>query len=103
MLAAKLQHQNKAPAFQAGPSAPSPSFAELPGDSRPPQELPGSPFKDTSIYSRAEVSEPTSPEPDDIITPSISEMSISDRVPQPSIVSSIGPNDSVRKLVCTRE
>jgi ankyrin repeat protein len=98
MLAAKLQHQNEAPAFQAGPSAPGPSFAELPGDSRPPQELPGSPFKDTSIYSRAEASQPTSPEPDDVITPSVSEMSISDRVPEPSIVSSVGPNDSVSQV-----
>jgi ankyrin repeat protein len=98
MLAAKLQHQNEAPAFQAGPSAPGPVFAELPGDSRPPQELPGSPFKDTSIYSRAEAFEPTSPEPDDVITPSVSEMSISDRVPEPSIVSSVGPNDSVSQV-----
>jgi ankyrin repeat protein len=98
MLAAKLQHQNDSPILHAGPAGPASGFAELPGDSRIPQELPGSGFKDTSIYYKAEVPEPTSPEPDDVITPSISEMSVSDRMPEPSIVSSIGPNDSVSQV-----
>ncbi|CZR63500.1 uncharacterized protein PAC_13397 [Phialocephala subalpina] len=89
MLAAKLQQHAD---LQTAPV--DEPVAKLPGDTQTPQELLASAVINTSIYgtpksSFTSMAEEPASATDDRMAPSVSEMSISDRVPEPSIVSSI--------------
>ena len=113
MLATKLEHQGSGSPVQNRPMAPpppiSPTISELHGYEVP-RPLPGPPpgpppnwnHSKPPLPQRKAVAEsistmssqdPESPLSQGILTPSISEMSISDRAPEPSIVSAIDYNE----------
>jgi hypothetical protein len=96
MLTAKLEHQDSSTEFAA--VAPSPIVSELQGDTRLRHELPDNKVLKYSSISMSAVPAPASEATastsrsftsDEILTPSISEMSLSERKAEPSLISSI--------------
>lgn len=85
MLAAKLQHHPSTTTVVSSID-PSPTISELPGDWRAPQELDSSPATRESIVGSED------------LTQSVSEVSISDPTPEPSVISSIDHEPEPKSL-----